>query len=167
MKHFRLVFPVIGFIFLGLLGACKNDANRTDENSPLEDSRLEEVAPDTRTDNYVAPQDRTLEDLIEVTVPEPGAEIASPQAISGRARGNWFFEGDFAVYLLDENGEEIAVAIAMAQGEWMTTEWVDFEATLEFDVQQAGSGTLVFEKSNPSDKRELDRELRFPVTFTP
>lgn len=167
MKHLKSVIPVIGSLLLVLSSACKNDASRPDANGSLEEPLLEEVAPSKNADDQVDPQDRALDDLIRVAVPQAGATLSSPQEIRGSARGNWFFEGDFAVYLLDENGQEIAVAIAIAQGEWMTTEWVEFEATMEFEVQQTGSGTLVFEKSNPSDNRELDRELRLPVTFGP
>lgn len=77
----------------------------------------------------------------------------------------WYFEGDFPIYLVSEEGEELAVAIAVGEGNWMTTDWVEFNATLEFEVQEPGEGYLIFEKSNPSDKRELDRELRIPVSF--
>lgn len=161
------IWPIIAFSLLMILGSCKNEPNRSNEIQKLEDSQLEEVIPDQGNSVESTPQQEELQDLIQVEIPEPASQITSPQVIQGKARGTWFFEGDFAVYLLDENGNEIAIAIAMAQGEWMTTEWVDFSASMEFDVSQAGNGYLVFEKSNPSDKRELDRELRFPVSFIP
>ena len=165
MSKTKRMFPVLAFSLLMILGSCKNETNQ--DNPQNIDAQIEAESPDTQSSDVESSQQQELDDLIQVEIPSPGSVITSPQEIRGKARGTWFFEGDFAVYLLDENGEELAVAIAIAQGEWMTTQWVDFTATMEFDVLEAGSGHLVFEKSNPSDKRELDRELRFPVSFEP
>lgn len=104
-------------------------------------------------------------DLIQVNL-EQNQEISSPLEITGKARGNWFFEGDFPIRLFDSNNQEIAVAIATAQGEWMTQDFVDFKATLEFEIPETKTGELVFIKDNPSDNRELDDELKIPVKFT-
>lgn len=164
MNKLKRILPGLAFSFLILLGSCKNEAN---QNSPQNsDTQIEEMTPDSPSSEEESSQ-QELQDLIQVQTPSPESVLNSPQEIRGKARGTWFFEGDFAVYLLDENGEELAVAIAMAQGEWMTTQWVEFTATMEFEVKAAGSGHLVFEKSNPSDKRELDREFRIPVSFEP
>lgn len=57
------------------------------------------------------------------------------------------------------------MAIAQAQGEWMTSEFVPFKAKLEFQAPQTETGVLVFIKDNPSGIRELDNELRVPVHF--
>ena len=104
-------------------------------------------------------------DLIRIDTPRPNATIQSPLLITGEARGFWFFEADFPVQLLDEDGNNIATAIAQAQGEWMTEDFVRFEATLEFDVTGPKKGTLVLVKDNPSDLRELDDALIVPVNI--
>ena len=109
--------------------------------------------------------EKELSDKIRIAVPEPGTEISSPLEIKGQARGTWYFEGDFPIYLLDSNGKELAVAIATAQGEWMTEDWVPFTATMEFTAPAVGEAELVFQKSNPSDNRELDRSYRVKVKF--
>lgn len=167
MSRTNRIFPIITFSFLLIFGSCKNETNQTGSPQNIEDSQLEEVTPDSQNPALESAQQQELQDLIQVEIPEPDSVVSSPQEIRGKARGTWFFEGDFAVYLLDENGDELGVVVAIAQGEWMTTEWVDFTATMDFDVLEAGRGYLVFEKSNPSDKRELDRELRFPVIIEP
>jgi hypothetical protein len=105
-------------------------------------------------------------DLIRVTTPLPNAVIESPLTISGEARGNWYFEASFPIRLFDSEGVELAVAVAQAQGEWMTTEFVPFETNLIFISPAGGqTGTLVLQKDNASGLPEHDAELRIPVRF--
>lgn len=104
-------------------------------------------------------------DLIHIFEPRPNILISSPLTIRGEARGTWFFEASFPVRLLDENGTEIAVAPAQAQGEWMTEEFVPFEVTLHFSPPMTTGGTLILEKDNPSGLPEHADELRVPVWF--
>lgn len=113
------------------------------------------------------PPQTTTHPLIHVDRPVANTLVASPLAIGGEARGNWYFEASFPVRLLDGNGKEIAVGIAQAQGDWMTTEFVPFETKLIFTNPSTPTGTLVFQKDNPSGLPEHDDELRVPVRFTP
>lgn len=104
-------------------------------------------------------------DLICVSKPRPNQTISSPLVIEGEARGTWFFEASFPIKLFDGNGKEIAIAIAQAQGEWMTTDFVPFRATLEFSKPATENGTLVLEKDNPSGLPEHDDSLVMPIRF--
>lgn len=148
--YYHILFAL--FLIISVT-SCKTETKR-------EVDRIEE---NPVTDTVKTREETRIADLIQVESPQPNAEIISPLQIKGKARGTWFFEGDFPVRLFDEQGNEIAVAIATAQGEWMTEEWVDFTATMEFEAPASGNGVLVFEKSNPSDMRELDREFRVEV----
>jgi len=104
--------------------------------------------------------------LITVQTPLPGAVIESPLTIRGRARGSWFFEGDFPILLKDADGKIIARSFVTAASEWMTTDFVDFLGSLSFTSPKRGSrGTLVFVKDNPSDRAELDDSTAIPVFF--
>ena len=49
----------------------------------------------------VWPQGNCKSDRIILDSPLPGAVLRSPLTIRGRAKGNWFFEGDFPLLLLD------------------------------------------------------------------
>ena len=91
--------------------------------------------------------------------------IKSPLIIEGEARGTWFFKATFPVKLLDANGNEVAVHYAQAPGEWMTEDFVSFEAQIEFSKPATATGTLVLEKSNPSDLAEYDAKIEIPVRF--
>ena len=156
-SRFYFYFPLLAFALI--LASCKNE---TENAAPPEP---DQITKDIITDSVKEMEEVAIEDLIQVESPQPESQITSPLQISGKARGTWFFEGDFPVRLLDADGNEIAVAIAAAQGEWMTEEWVDFQASMEFEAPASGTGVLVFEKSNPSDMRELDREHRVQVSF--
>ena len=104
-------------------------------------------------------------DLIRVASPKSNAIILSPLTIEGEARGSWFFEASFPVRLLDANSNEIAVQPAQAQEEWMTENFVPFTAILQFEAPATNTGTLVFEKDNPSGMSANADELRVPVRF--
>ena len=103
--------------------------------------------------------------LIRVENPRPNQTISSPLIIGGEARGYWFFEADFPVKLLDESGRLLGIAIARAQSDWMTEDFVPFEAALEFEVPTTKKGTLILEKDNPSSLPENADALRMPVYF--
>jgi len=103
----------------------------------------------------------------EILVDSPGAndEISSPLIIKGRARGNWYFEASFPIKLLDEQGKEIAITNAQTKSDWMTSEFVPFEATLEFNRPDSDKGVLILEKDNPSGLLENSARIEIPVVF--
>lgn len=104
-------------------------------------------------------------DLIQVSSPKSNAVVKSPLVVKGEARGNWYFEASFPVRLLDADGQELAIAPAQAQGEWMTTDFVPFEVTLNFSKPATTTGTLILQKDNPSGLPEHDDSISIPVKF--
>ena len=100
---------------------------------------------------------------IRVESPDAGATISSTVTMNGEARGNWYFEAEFTVDLI-QDGETLATGIVKAQEEWMTEDFVEFSATLDIpDGAASGKAELVFRNSNPSEKPELDKSYRLPV----
>ena len=108
-------------------------------------------------------------DLIRITSPRPNDVIKSPLVIEGEARGNWYFEASFPLELRDSNGKVIAQLFATAEGEWMTTEFVPFKSTLEFQVPDnslgSNNGMLILRKDNASGLLEHDDALEVPIKF--
>lgn len=104
-------------------------------------------------------------DAIRVTAPVANAIVTSPLAVSGDARGTWYFEASFPVELLDADRNRIAVVPAAAQGEWMTENFVPFRATLDFTPPATDTGFLVVKKDNPSGLPEHDAHVEIPVRF--
>jgi Immunoglobulin-like domain of bacterial spore germination len=133
--------------------------------NPIMESYPEQCAADGKT--YTANIGNELEktELIQVETPRPNAEVSSPLVITGKARGTWFFEAEFPIYLYDSQGNEVAHVSARAQGEWMTEDFVPFSAELPFPVSEKGAGELILRRSNPSGLPENDDELRIPLRF--
>ena len=100
-----------------------------------------------------------------VTYPVKNQIISSPLLIEGKARGTWFFEASFPIKLLDKDGNQLAVAIAQAQSDWMTEDFVSFKARLSWNSPAQMSGILVFEKDNPSGLPENAGEFKLPVVI--
>ncbi|MDO8582607.1 MAG: Gmad2 immunoglobulin-like domain-containing protein [bacterium] len=104
-------------------------------------------------------------DLIRVTAPVAGSLITSPLTVMGEARGTWYFEASFPVAILDANRNQVAIAPAQAQGEWMTENFVSFLAVLDFTPPATDTGFVVFKKDNPSGLAEHDASVEVPVRF--
>lgn len=105
-------------------------------------------------------------DLIKLETPRPNQSVKSPLTVKGQARGIWFFEGSFPIILTDWDGLIIGQGIAVAQGEWMTEEFVPFAAVIEFEAPKyKNNGTLILQKDNPSGLPEHDDALEIPVFF--
>jgi hypothetical protein len=106
-----------------------------------------------------------LEDKIKVTKPQPNEIISTPLEIEGEARGFWYFEAVFPIRLYDGKGNLLGQTAAQAQGDWMTEEFIQFRAELEFSPSTTESGLLILEKDNPSGLPENAGELKIPVIF--
>ena len=107
---------------------------------------------------------------IEVDFPKPYDNVRSPLKISGQARGSWFFEASFPVVLVDWDGKIIAQGQAKANppdgGDWMTENFVPFEASLEFTKPDyKNNGALIFKKDNPSGLPQNDQAYEMPIYF--
>lgn len=106
-------------------------------------------------------------EAIRVTSPQPNEVVVSPLEIIGEVRGTWYFEAVFPIRLLDENGQEIGQAIAEAQEDWMTEDFVPFKAKLDFKVVGETKANLILARDNPSGLPENAAEISIPVRLKP
>lgn len=108
------------------------------------------------------------DDMVVIDQPLIDETIRSPLKVTGKARGTWFFEASFPVILTDWDGRIIAQAPAAAVGDWMTTDWVPFEAALIFENPAAVTsprGALILRKDNPSGLPQYDDAREIQVFF--
>jgi glucose/arabinose dehydrogenase len=103
-------------------------------------------------------------DVVRLRTPRPDGIVRSPFVIEGEARGQWFFEASFPIRLFDDAGKELGVAVAQAQGDWMTTDFVPFKAAFNVSLPRSGNGTLVLEKANAAGF-EISEKVAVPVRF--
>ncbi len=93
-------------------------------------------------------------------------KVTSPLTITGQVPGNWSFEASFPVSLTTSDGHTVVQAPASLQGDWMTTNMVPFTVTLTFDAPVSGTtGSLVLQKSNPSDLAANADSIEVPVQY--
>lgn len=125
--------------------------------------------PDAGT---TTPQGADLSDVIVVTSPAPGATIGAGSGTStitiiGKARGSFYFEASFPVSIVDWDGRIIAEGHAEAQGDWMTSDFVPFSATLTYTEPEGSNkrGTLILHNDNPSGDPARDKALEIPIMF--
>lgn len=126
-----------------------------------------EPIPIETVDNTPETPVDTHADLIVVDFPKPNDKITSPLTITGKARGYWYFEASFPVELYDANNVLVPLTpgYIMATGDWMTTDFVPFSATLTFTPPATPTGTLVLKKDNPSGDPAKDDSISIPVKF--
>jgi len=110
------------------------------------------------------------EDLIQIESPAAYEIISSPLVVKGKARGTWFFEASFSVVLTDWDGRIIAQVPAGTQNDWMTEDFVPFEAVIEFEKPAhiegvVNRGSLILKKDNPSGLPQYDDALEMTVFF--
>ncbi len=105
--------------------------------------------------------------MIIVDYPQPNDVISNPLTVTGKARGNWFFEGDFPVtlYCGTIDGPILVQYYATAQGEWTTEDFVEFSSTLEFPMICQETGFLELRRNNPSGLPNHNDKVYIPVRF--
>jgi len=118
----------------------------------------------TQTLENTVVTDNVEAELVIVDYPRPNSIVESPLTVRGRARGTWFFEANFPVILNFGLDNEMQ-SYATAQGEWMTEDFVGFEAVIEFPQPTADKGELILMKANPSGLEENEDSVMIPVRF--
>ncbi len=106
----------------------------------------------------------TTDGDVVISSPQPNEVIKSPLLVTGKARGTWFFEGSLPIHVTDSDGTILASVPGQAEGEWMTTDYVSFTATLTFTTD-ATSGFVIIAKDNPSGLPENDMQVKIPIQF--
>jgi hypothetical protein len=112
------------------------------------------------------PTNEMTDPMIVVHTPREGDTITSPVTITGEARGNWFFEASFPITIVNWDGLIIGEGFATAEGDWMTTEFVPFTATISYEVASDTPytrGAIILKKDNPSGLPEHDDAREFMV----
>jgi len=105
-------------------------------------------------------------DQVKLTNLPANTTVKSPLEIEGQAKGPWFSEASLPVKLVDDKGNPLAEAIAQAQADSMTSDFVPFKVSLTFNLPVGVTkGNLVFEKDNPSGDAANAESFRLPVKF--
>lgn len=170
MKTFFIIFSC-SILFLN--GCTQNSNQKTpqypDSSKPPTVSSAPETTPpptepktpEIETSEIVSKN----EEKITLITPDITKPLTSPIKIKGKAPGNYFFEATFPIIIQDKNGKQIGNAIAQANGDWMTEDYIEFSAELTFSKPETKTGMLIFANDNPSDLPENAKSEKFEVKF--
>lgn len=158
MRVLLIVVAVLAVLILGKV-LLANKTPAPTNSTPT----TEATQPSTETKEEA--ETLAKADLIQVDSPQPGGLITNPVTITGKARGQWYFEASFPIKIFDEAGQVIGQGIAEAQGDWMTSEFVPFVAKVTFTKSPTKTGTILLEKDNPSGLPEHADSIRISIRF--
>ncbi|KXK26380.1 MAG: Immunoglobulin-like domain of bacterial spore germination [candidate division WS6 bacterium OLB20] len=102
---------------------------------------------------------------IRITNVLPYQEIPSGFAVSGSARGPWFFEASFPFSVQRLNGTVVYTTPVPAIGDSYTTSFVPFSVSVGAGPGSGQTALLVFEKANASGLPEHADSFEIPVRF--
>jgi hypothetical protein len=176
--HNKQLIIVCGVLFLALVVLIASRGTITKEDELIACTADALMCPDGSSVGRTSPScefapcppaPEVQEDpVINVYAPKSNEVVTSPIVITGKARGTWFYEGSFLVYLLDPKGQIFAETTAIAQGDWMTEGFVPFTATISYIPQPGSSydhGTIVVMRNNPSGLPENNDKREIPIQF--
>ncbi len=109
-------------------------------------------------------QNASANDII-IDQPLPGASVARSFALTGSARGQWYFEASFPIEVVDVSGNQLFENFVQAQGEWMTTEFVPFSASITIPGNYTGPAKLILHRDNASGLPEHDKSVSIPIVI--
>lgn len=143
-----------------------NFQNREEQTFQQEQTTSTAILPTengltTSTENVFFP---ILEKKDEITVSsiQDNQEISSPVVIEGEAKKEWFFEGQFPVYIMDNERRIVGNGNAVAKENGMNDDVIPFIATIDFNAD-APTGFIILEKNNPSGLAEKKVSVQIPV----
>lgn len=148
-KSGKIFVSVILFLLLGV-GAILYQSYINNKNQEV---------PVKTTDSTVT------EPTIKLDSPKEGEVLDGKVLVKGSAKG-WFFEGSFPARIEDNEGNVIAMVPIQSKGDWMVSDFVSFEQTIEFFTDTT-EGFVILQKDNPSGENNLDEEKKIPVKFVP
>jgi hypothetical protein len=110
------------------------------------------------------PISQTEPDVV-ISTPQKNDLVTSPLTVSGKAKGNWFFEANLPVVLKDQNGNILAQKGFHSLGDWTAMDYVNFSDTLTFSTPQTEYGVLIIQNDNASGDPTYDKSYAVVVRF--
>lgn len=154
-----LIVCITGIAYI----AISNPVPTTIDNETATTTPQEDLATTTE------PTD-SITGLIQVTSPQPRQTVGIPLEVSGKARGYWFFEATAPVLVTNWDGLIIGEGYITADDDWMTEEYVPFSGSIDYSLpadSYSATGTIIFQKANPSGLPEHDDAFEIRVQLTP
>lgn len=147
------------------LTACTQEIRQNENQQTREQTQQSEqntAQPEQSAQSVIDVKQEENPEII-VENPTPGQTVSSPVMVKGKALGTWFFEGVLPVSMEDADGNLLSAAPARALDDWMTEDFVEFEAQLDFDPGNNETAVIIIKNDNPSGLPENAKKFEIPV----
>jgi len=104
------------------------------------------------------------DDLVYFSV-EPNTVIGGPMVFIGRVKGGYFFEGNILVSIADKNKIVIKEGHGNATGDWMKSDVVEFNGSIDLTGLPQGEAYIVIHNDNASGIKSNDKEILIPIVI--
>jgi hypothetical protein len=103
------------------------------------------------------------EDFIDLSI-APDSKVHGLVSYRGAVKGGYFFEGNVLINILDDNKVALKKSNAIATRDWMTTEIVPFEGSIDFTELKKGNAYFEIQKDNPAGSEEgVNKSILIPI----
>jgi hypothetical protein len=160
----KMIMIALVFVILAILSVIfavgfqtKNEVSKTSTTTST-------TSTTTATSTTIS----EIPNKIILETPKANQTVGNPIKISGQARGTWFFEATFPVNIVDWDGKIVGSGVAHAKEDWMTGNFVPFEAEIFYTLPPqiySKKGAIILKKDNPSGDPGRDEALEVPVVF--
>jgi hypothetical protein len=145
-----ILLIVFGVYYVGF----KNDKTDLEENN---NNSTEEISIEREIEG-------NKEDLVSFSV-QPNQEVAGLLNFQGVVRNAYFFEANIGINILDANKKLLKAGNAMATTDWMTSEPVSFEGSIDLTGLPTGPGYIQIANDNASGLPKYDKFIYIPVVI--
>ncbi len=159
-KYLAILFFSAVFLSSCTQGIQQNENEQTQERKG-QNKQVTENGYKSAESTIQVNQTENQEIIVES--PAPDQTVSSPVMVKGKALGTWFFEGVLPVSMEDADGNLLSAAPARALDDWMTEDFVEFEAQLDFDLGNNETAVIIIKNDNPSGIPENAKKFEIPV----
>lgn len=136
---------------------------------PFLKSEVNQENPQTLNDNVKCEISGAKENLEDLSI-YPCFAVNYSVTITGKLKGNYFFEGSAPVRIEDSTGKVILKTNLTATSDWMTQDYVSFKFTInptDFNPSDfGGDATIIIERDDPSGQSKNLMPIMIPIFRT-
>ena len=93
----------------------------------------------------------------------PDSKVHGILSFRGTIEGAYFFEANIGINILDINKKTLKQSNAVAKSDWMSTEPVSFEGSIDFSGLPKGPAYFEIHNDNASGLPEKDKSILIPI----
>lgn len=153
---------VLVVVVLGCWYFMMNGDNKNEGQIPLETSS--KLPALENRDQILTTGQASKDDLIGFSI-WPGSKVHGVVSYRGTIQGGYFFEANIRINILDTNKNVLKSSNAVAIGDWMTTDPVDFEGNIDFTGLPQGPAYFEIHNDNASDLPKNDKSILIPIVI--